>query len=98
MAGFVGAHRLDHGARALVAFRPRLQVAGEVLLDLPLGFGEEGEIPAVPQRAGGGADGERSRVPERIEQARPAAELADALGAPREMVLLLARGLLERLT
>ena len=67
-----------------------------MLLDLALGLGEEREIPAVAQRAGRGADRERARVPQRIEQARPAAELADALGAPGEMVLLLARRLLQR--
>ena len=96
MARLVGAHRLDHGARAPVGGGQRLEVTRQVLLDLALGLGEEGEVPAVAERAGDSADRERAGVPERIEQARPAAELADALGAPREMVLLLARRLLER--
>ena len=97
MPRLVGAHRLDHRARAAVVRRQRLEVARQVLLDLALGLGEEGEVPAVAQRAGGRADGERAGVPERIEQARPAAELADALGAPGEVVLLLARRALQRL-
>ena len=50
MARLVGAHRLDHRARALVLRRQRLEVAGEVLLDLALGFGEESEIPAVAEQ------------------------------------------------
>src|SRR5713226_338012 len=68
----------------------------EMLLDLALGLGEEREIPLVAEGAGQGSDGERSGIPERVQQARPAAELADALGAPGEMVFLLARRLLER--
>ena len=69
----------------------------EVLLDLALGLGEEREVPAVAQRAGERAHRERAGVPQRVEQARPAAELADALGAPREVVFLLARRLFQRL-
>ncbi len=72
-------------------------MTGEVLLHLALGLGEEGEIPPVAEQAGGRADGERSRVPQRIQQARPAAELADALGAPCEVVLFLACCLLQGL-
>src|SRR5262245_9632070 len=70
---------------------------GEMLLDLALGFGEEREIPPVAKRARGCPDREGTGVPERIEQARAAAQLADALRAPRQMILFLARRLLERL-
>src|SRR5260221_7296856 len=66
-------------------------------IHLALGLGEERQAPAVAERAGGGADGKRARIPQRIEQARRATELPDPLGAPREMVLLLARGLVQRL-
>ena len=69
----------------------------EVLLDLPFGFGEESEIPAVAEQAGGGADGERARIPQRVEQAEPSIQLADALGAPGQVVLFLARCAIERL-
>ena len=96
VARLVGAHCLDHGARAPVGRGQRIEMTGQVLLDLTLGLGEESEIPAVAERAGESADRERPRVPERIQDARPAAELADALRAPGEMVLLLARRLLER--
>jgi len=96
VARLVGAHRLDYGARAPVGRRQHVEVTRQVLLDLALGLSEEGEIPAVAERAGDGADRERARVPKRIEEARPAAELADPLGAPGEVVLLLARRLLER--
>ena len=73
-----------------------LEVAAEVFFHLAFGLGKESEIPAIAQRAGGRAHGEGSRVPERIEQARPAAELLDALGAPGEVVLLFQRRLLQR--
>src|SRR6185503_3695111 len=95
VARLVAAHGLDQGARARIAFRQRREVTREVLLDLALGLGEEREIPAIPGGAGGRADGQRARVPERIEQARPPAELADARGAPGEVVFLLARRALE---
>ena len=58
-------------------------MAAEMLLDLALRLRQKREIPAVSSAPGHGADGESARVPQRVEQARPAAELADALGAPR---------------
>ncbi len=54
MARLVGAHRFDHGAGAPVGGRQRVEVARQVLLDLPLGLGEEGKVPAVAERAGDG--------------------------------------------
>src|SRR5258708_2050198 len=71
-------------------------MAGEVLFDLTLGFGEESEIPAVTQDPGGHPERKRSRIPQRIEQAGASAELADALRAPGEMIALLPGGALER--
>src|SRR5258708_26176509 len=70
-------------------------MAGEVLFDLTLGFGEESEIPAVTQDPGGHPERKRSRIPQRIEQAGASAELADALRAPGEMIALLPAGALE---
>jgi hypothetical protein len=63
VASLVGAHRLHHGARALVLERQRFEVASEMLLDLAFGFGKESEIPAVAQQPCSGADGERARIP-----------------------------------
>src|SRR5882762_5655489 len=96
MLRLVRAHRRDDGARALVGGRQPLEVPGQMLLHLALGLGEEREVPAVAERARKGADGERARIPQWIEQARASAELADALGAPGQMVLLFLRRLLER--
>src|SRR4026207_1217605 len=85
----VGAHRLNRCARAPVGRRQSLEMPGQVLLDLALRLGEEGEVPAVAERAGDRADRERAGVPERVEKTGRAAELADALGAPGEVILLL---------
>src|SRR5260370_40449432 len=67
-----------------------------MLLDLPLGLGEKSEIPALAQSPGGITESQRTRVPQGVEQAQPAAELAYALSTPGEMIGLLARCLCER--
>src|SRR5258708_25756314 len=72
------------------------EVAGQVAFDLTFGLGEKREVPAITQRAGERTDGKGAGVPERIEETQTAAELPEAIGTPREMVLLLARGLLQR--
>jgi hypothetical protein len=66
-----------------------------MLLDLALGFGEETEVPTIARGAGERTDRERTRVPKGVEKAGAATQLADPLGAPREMVLFLARRLLK---
>ena len=80
--------------RCVLRREPR-EVAFQMLLDLALGLGQEREAPAIAQRPGGDPHRERPAVPERVEQARPAAQFLDAIGAPREVVLLFARRLLE---
>ena len=96
MLCLVVAHRLDDRTRALIRGREPGEVPVEMLLDLPLGFREKRQVPAIAERTGKRADGERARIPERIKQARPPAELTNALGAPGEVVFLLARRMLER--
>src|SRR6267378_349362 len=80
----VGAHRLDDRARAPVLCRQRLEMPGKMLFDLTLGFGEKRQIPLVAQGPCGQSDRERSGIPQRIEQAGPAAELANPVRAPSE--------------
>ncbi|MNY23962.1 hypothetical protein D3C86_1576500 [compost metagenome] len=63
-----------------------------MVLDLALGLGDEAQAHAVTGATGQEADGERARVPDRVQQARTRAEFAQALGAPGEVVFLLARG------
>src|SRR5258708_40038438 len=73
-----------------------IEMTGKMLFDLPLGFREKSEIHAIAESSGAPAERERSRVPERIEQARAAPELADALRAPGEVVALLLGRALQR--
>jgi hypothetical protein len=70
---------------------------GKMLPDLAFRFREERQVPSVAEGAGGRTHGKGAGVPERIEEARTPGQLGDALGAPGEMVLLLARRLLELL-
>ncbi len=67
----------------------------QVLLDLALGFRHESEACAVADARGSQADRECASVPERVEQAGPATQFADALFRPRKVVRFLAGGLLE---
>ena len=95
MARLVVAHLRHDRAALRVARRQPLDVRGQVLLDLALGFDDKAEVRAVAGDAGDDADRERARVPERIEQRRPFAELVEPRLRPREMVLLVARRLRE---
>ena len=67
----------------------------QVLLDLPLGFRHEAEAGTVADARGSQADRERASIPERVEEAGPATQIANALLRPREVVGFLTRGLLE---
>src|SRR6266581_5885789 len=67
-----------------------------MLLDLFLRLGEESQTPGVSEPARDIPDGKRTRIPQRIERARAAPELADALRAPSEVIGFLARGGGER--
>src|SRR5207248_8406150 len=71
-------------------------MAGQMFFDLALRLGQERQVPAIAQGARERANRERTRVPERIVQARPAAELANPLDAPGKVVLFFTRRLLER--
>ena len=53
----------------------------QVGLDLSFGFHHEAQAPAVPAQAGEGAERVAAGVPQRIEQAGPAVQLAQAIRA-----------------
>src|SRR5687767_5062983 len=89
MVALIVAHRGNHFSRTAVPGRKARQVPVEVLLDLALGLREERDAPAIARQTGECADRECPRIPEGIQHALPAAEIAYALGAPREVVLLL---------
>ncbi len=80
---------------ARVALRKPFEMSLQVLFDLTLGFRHESEARAVADARGRQADREGASVPERVEQAGPAAQFADALFRPRQVVGFLAGGLLE---
>src|SRR5262249_17788492 len=84
--------------RARVVRRKLGQMARQMLLDLALGFSEEREVPAISERACGDTQRQRTRVPDGIQQAEATSQLVYAIGAPGEVVFLLARCLLERST
>ena len=88
-------HLGNDRARGGVALRKPLEMSLQVLLDLAFGFRHEAEAGAVADARGSQADRERASVPERVEQAGPATQFADALLRPRQVVGFLARGLLE---
>ena len=91
VARLVVAHLLDDRAAFRVRCRQALDVRRQVLLDLALGFDDEPEVGAIAGDARGDADGERARVPQRVQQRRAIAELGEPLLRPREVLLLLAR-------
>src|SRR5258706_4796998 len=96
MSGLLPLHALDHRECLGVAASEPVDMSLQVLLDLALGLGEKSEIPALSQPPRGIAESERTRVPQGVEQTQSAAELAHALGTPREMIGLLALGYAAR--
>ena len=91
VAGLVVLHLRDDRARRQVARGQPLEMAVEVALDLALGLDHEAEAGRVAGRPATRPMPKAPAIPERIEQARPGAQLAQALGGPGEMVGLLAR-------
>jgi hypothetical protein len=57
----------------------------EVCFDLSLGLGEKSQAPGVAQLAGGNSDTQRTKVPERVQQARTFAEFNQAALGPGQM-------------
>src|SRR2546430_15569168 len=79
-------HGLQYRTAASVACRESAEVSIEVPLDLTLGLGHEPKAGSIPEQCGGGADGEGSGVPERIEETRPRSELLQARLTPPAMI------------
>src|SRR5580704_14565265 len=86
-----GSHGFKYGTAAGIARREPAEVLIEVALHLTLGLDDEAETGAVTHEGGQCADGEGAGVPERVEQARPRAELPEARLAPGEMIGFRAR-------
>ena len=87
------------GAGRVTTFDPTdygCQVAFEVPLHLGLGLGEETKAPPITRQSRNHSHRHRSPIPERIEGARPRAELIQPLPAPRQVVALLQGGRSQR--
>src|SRR5690606_20860387 len=98
MFDLVGLHLLDDRARLAVRRRQALQMTRQVALDLALGFGQKAQIPAIAETPGSHPEGERARIPQRIEETLALAEFRDAAFGPGQVLGLLARCLLQRVT
>lgn len=68
----------------------------EVLRDLALGLDQEAQALPVAAKSRDRADCEGARIPGRREQARPAAEFVNPIGAPGEMIVFIVGGLQKR--
>ncbi|KAG1582809.1 hypothetical protein G6F46_015189 [Rhizopus delemar] len=92
MAGLVVLHHLDDRTAAQVTGRQIDQMLVQMGLHLALGFDHEAQVPAVAAQPGQGADGVAAGVPQRVEQARAAVQLAQPGGAPGQVVGLFLGG------
>src|SRR5262245_706314 len=92
---FVLGHSSEDRAAPVIGRRQATQVVVEVRFDLALGFGDEAQARRIAPNAREHPDAKASRVPQRIEHARAAVELAKALRAPGEMVALFTRRRLQ---
>ena len=94
---FIGLHLLDEGTRSGVRGGQTIEVALEVLLDLPFGLDDEAQAQRVAGPSSQKSEGEGTCIPERIEKARAGIEFAQPLACPREVVRLFPSSLLELL-
>ena len=92
MLRFLVPHLLDDRTRLDIGFGQPLKMALQMLLNLPLGFGQKAKAHPVAHPRGNSADRKRSRVPQRIEQTGASPELGDSLLRPGQMVGLLLCG------
>jgi len=97
MRGFVRLHLLHEGARGRILAGQAIEVALEVLFDLPFGLDDEAQAERVTRPPGKQSEGEGARVPERIEKAWSSVEFAQALTGPSEVVRLFTGRLFELL-
>src|SRR5437868_13899083 len=86
MSFFVGAHLMNDGACARIVMWQQAKMVIEMFDHLALGFRHEAEAGLVAGETRYGADGERSREPQRSEHAGASAQFFDASGAPRQMI------------
>ena len=86
MPRFVALHRNDDRPAFCILVREPLEMPVQVLDDLALGLGEKSEIPAIAAKPGSCADQIRARIPQRIEETTPPAELCNPLLGPREVL------------
>src|SRR4029077_15820605 len=93
-------HCLDDHARSGIAACEPLDVALQVFFDLALGLREKAAVAPAARAPCPKPQRERARVPNRVQQAQPTAEFAHPVGAPCQVIALLARrlaqGLLDR--
>src|SRR3989338_8489967 len=93
MFAFVLAHLIENRPALFIGRRQLFEVPIQVFYDLALGFGDKSQTPLFTRQSGCRADSKGACVPERIEITRVRAELAEALGSPGKVVVLLGRGL-----
>jgi len=91
-------HLLENGAGFVVACRELAKMLVQVLADLIFSSSDEAQADAIADQTGRGANPERQPVEKRIEHAGVAAQLADALFTPGQMVDFLIRRLFHRPT
>src|ERR1700694_1353936 len=70
-------------------------MAAQMRFHLPFRLGDKPQAGAAPQCTRQGSDGERTGIPEGVEDAGTALEYTKPLLAPREMVGFLAGGMVQ---
>ncbi len=93
--GLLIAHGRNDRATTSIVGRQPVQVAVQVITNLPLGFCDEAETPFVADDATQCTHGERSGVPDRAKPTRPFTQLIETLFAPCEVIEFLICGLLH---
>jgi hypothetical protein len=90
VTGFVFHHALHDGTGGVVAGGQSLQMAVQVLFDLPFGLGHEAQADARTQPARKQPDAEGACIPKRVEQTGAVAQFLQSASRPGQVVGFLA--------
>ncbi len=96
MLGLVLLHPLDNCARTLIALGQPLEMPGEVLFDLPLGFGHKAKAQRIAGPRGKDANRKRTAIPQRVEQTSATTEFLDSRLSPGKVIRFLAGSAFEQ--
>jgi hypothetical protein len=96
MRHLIVGHLFENGFAAQIFRAQALEVTAQMRFDLFFRLSDEAKAGAIAPDTGKGTEGQRAKVPNRVQNAGPPFEFLQALLAPGQMIDFLGGGLLHR--